>query len=788
MGHDERRDYVLLDGHILLIQSVHRFKVHFRGDTRESIQADDSFWYAAFPPKSQSESGNETPPPADQAKQTPRLSSEIDELTLEVMQRDRVQRVKARILSISTRSPELPGEKPNTDELIFLDTNGRGGMLRASANWAQLNSRYDCLLAANLHPNCPVDRHIFLRRWRAWSRFRGHSMEFNPFNTESVQLGDAINYTFVLPQGTGKWVRVVVRINMLPALNVVQTTIHRESQSHRDMLSDKDPVTFIFRPDIEDRNFHQVTKAFEGAEQQFPNRINKSAPHGFAFTSHTGTEFRMISEKGHFQSEPLWIYNHHYPLESSRGLEDHGDMFSPGYFTFDLEGGSSCTILTGTGEDLTQAEHRRNIPSPCEPDNPSLSMRIIQKKPYPVMLESRSLKEDLLKAMKQFIVQRGPGKTVIAGYPWFLDWGRDTLISARGMITAGFITEVEDMLLQFGLFAKNGTIPNMIQGEDASNRDTSDAPLWYILVCRELCECRHDIDFLKKAVDDTRTVLDVILEIARGYIEGTQNGITVEEETGLVYSPAHFTWMDTNYPAGTPREGYPVEIQALWFQALVFLFDVTDDTLWQKLAEQVKKSFSKLFWMEEHGYFADCIRADQTDSSSNGILEDALRPNQVLALLSGLADENQSRRALDAMMKLVVPGALRSIADSEVRTPLPIRNSEGCIINDPLNPFWPHYQGPEDSNRKPAYHNGTAWTWPFPMLCEAYAGIRGRKSDALNLLNSSMKYFYSGCIGQMPEILDGNSPHTARGCDAQAWSVTEWYRVLNILDRTDPNR
>jgi len=775
-GHDEHRDFVLLDGHMLLIQSAHRFKADFRGETRESVQAGGSLWYTVFPPKPHPESVEKIPP----------HPSKMDQLTLEVMQHNHVQRVKARILSISGVSPELSGEEPNTGDLIFLDTNGRGGMLRASAKWAQLNSRYDALLAANLHPNCPVDRHIFLRRWRAWSRFRGHSMEFSTFNTEKVRLGDAISYTFKLPQGTGKWARVEVRINMLHSLNIVQTTIHRASQNHRDMLADRDPVTFIFRPDIEDRNFHQVTKAFEGAEQQFPGRIADSAHNGFEFLSHTGTSFLMTTEKAHFQREPLWIYNHHYPLESSRGLEDHGDMFSPGYFSFDLTGGASCTILVGTKEDLARTEHRKGIQSTYGPDNASLNMKVIQKKPYPVMLESKSLKEDLLKAMNHFIVQRGTGKTVIAGYPWFLDWGRDTLISARGMITAGYIAEVEDMLLQFGLFAKSGTIPNMIQGEDASNRDTSDAPLWYILVCRELCEVRNNLDFLAKAVDDTRSVLDVMLEIARGYLAGTPNGITVEKETGLVYSPAHFTWMDTNYPAGTPREGYPVEIQALWFQALVFLFDVTDDTLWQKLAGQVKESFSKLFWMEERGYFADCIRIEKPQSAADGILEDALRPNQVLALLSGLADENQSRRALDAMMKLVVPGGLRSIADSEVRTPLPVRNREGHIINDPLNPFWPRYLGPEDSNRKPAYHNGTAWTWPFPMLCEAFAEIRGRKSDALNLLNSGMKYFYSGCIGHMPEILDGSSPHTPRGCDAQAWSVTEWYRVLNILDRTDP--
>src|SRR5205807_9279177 len=164
--------------------------------------------------------------------------------------------------------------------------------------------------------------------------------------------------------------------------------------------------------------------------------------------------------------------------------------------------------------------------------------------------------ERLLQAVRTFVVKRGGGKTVIAGYPWFLDWGRDTFICARGLLAAGLHEEVKQLLLTFGRFERDGTLPNTIFGEDASNRDTSDAPLWYALVAEEL---KTDLESLTPAPG--RTIRAVLESIALNYIKGTPNGIRMDPASGLIWSPSHFTWMDTNYPAGTPREGYPVEIQ-----------------------------------------------------------------------------------------------------------------------------------------------------------------------------------------------------------------------------------
>ena len=206
-------------------------------------------------------------------------------------------------------------------------------------------------------------------------------------------------------------------------------------------------------------------------------------------------------------------------------------------------------------------------------------------------------------------------KTVIAGYPWFLDWGRDTLICARGMISSGLEDEVAEILLAFAKFAKNGTLPNIIHGAEAGNRDTSDAPLWLFTACADFCEEFPLINLMEKKVPEKETcLLRVLEEIADAYISGTPNGIKMDEASGLIFSPPHFTWMDTNYPAGTPREGYPIEIQALWFAALNFLSEQTNKAKWSELAEKVKKSIEK-YYLRPEGWLSDCLPCKTRHSS-----------------------------------------------------------------------------------------------------------------------------------------------------------------------------
>jgi len=237
--------------------------------------------------------------------------------------------------------------------------------------------------------------------------------------------------------------------------------------------------------------------------------------------------------------------------------------------------------------------------------------------------------------------------------------------------------------------------------------------------------------------------------------------------------------MDTNYPAGTPRSGYPIEIQSLWFGALSFLFAKTADEKWEKLSTKVKKSVMKYFVREDIG-LSDCLHVNHFDSAKNAIADDAIRNNQLFAITLGLIDEHDLRvKILNATESLLIPGGIRSLADRTVNFALTVRGMEGQILNDPENPYWGYYAGDEDTRRKPAYHNGTAWSWTFPAYSEAYLITYGGggKKNAKAILSSSKIQLEQGCIGQIAEIFDGNAPHYERGCDAQAWGITELYRV-----------
>jgi glycogen debranching enzyme len=281
----------------------------------------------------------------------------------------------------------------------------------------------------------------------------------------------------------------------------------------------------------------------------------------------------------------------------------------------------------------------------------------------------------------------------------------------------------------------------------------------------------------------------VLTSIATHCIQGTPNGIRMDPASGLLFSPSHFTWMDTNYPAGTPREGYPVEIQALWIRLLrqLHVLGVRHGTeSWKHLADRALKSVLDLFWLEDRGWFGDVLLARHGQTAREATCDDSLRSNCCLLVSLGLVSGVRAQRCLEAVRRyLVVPGALRSLAPLPISVPLPIIGANGQLLNNPHEPYWGHYEGDEDTRRKPAYHNGTAWTWTFPIFCEAlaraWASSPAATAAAGAYLGSMAGLMNCGCLGHLPEIVDGDVPHSQRGCDAQAWSVTEALRVLRCL-------
>jgi glycogen debranching enzyme len=285
-------------------------------------------------------------------------------------------------------------------------------------------------------------------------------------------------------------------------------------------------------------------------------------------------------------------------------------------------------------------------------------------------------------------------------------------------------------------------------------------------------------------------VLEVLTSLGEHLRLGAPNGVRMDAASGLLWSPAHFTWMDTRYPMGTPREGYPVEIQALWLRLLHLLDRLgapSDGEPWAATAARAQASL-EAFWLENRGWFADVLLAGPGVGAREALPADHLRPNQLFLVSLGLVEGDRARRAVTACARhLLVPGALRSLAPLPVSVPLPVAAPSGALLNDPSRPYRGRYEGDEDTRRKPAYHNGTAWVWQLPLLCEAldlaWDGDPAARATAKAWLGSVAPLLDAGCLGQLPEILDGDAPHAPRGCDAQAWSASEALRVWELLAR-----
>jgi len=664
-------------------------------------------------------------------------------------------------------------EPKNLAEDLVLLTNGIGGMARLCVDLGHIRSKYDCALGANLNPTVPVDRHVFVKRLRVWVNADGFISPLNLKNLKAFAAGPPATWLFVAQAGNGRTVEIELQAGMVAGRNTTLFHFRRPGEltaSGRQLPVGAD-VRLTVRFDIEDRNFHSETKRNGGADYHFSSNTRALEPGpGFAFTPAPDRQLRVSASGGVYHPQPEWCENIPHPVEQTRGQTGSGDAYSPGWFELPLPKGSAVRLVaTAEINDAAAAEF---LPAPGAGTN----------------LVKDDWGSRLKLAAQAYVVRRDSGKTVIAGYPWFLDWGRDSLICARGLLAAGLKEEVKQLLLTFARFEDRGTLPNTIHGNDVSNRDTSDAPLWFGMVCETLAEAEPD--FYQTPVDDSRrTVADVLQSIAKYYLEGTPNGIHADPDSALIWSPSHFTWMDTNYPAGTPREGYPVEIQALWIRLLRQVARLSagpEQKKWTDLAEHALASVEKLFWLEKQGWFADVLLGGSRVIARDAVVSDALRSNGLLLVSLGLVTGERAKRSVAAAQKyLVVPGALRTLAPLPVTTPLPIYGNDAHRLNDPDHPYWPRYEGDEDTRRKPAYHNGTAWTWTFPIFCEALATAWEFAPEAVaaarSWLGSADALLEAGCLGQLPEILDGDAPHTQRGCDAQAWGVTESVRVWELL-------
>lgn len=466
-----------------------------------------------------------------------------------------------------------------------------------------------------------------------------------------------------------------------------------------------------------------------------------------------------------------------YDLEAKRGYDSRGVLWSPGYFTVPLTPGGSATLVAST-EPWTTVD--------ALPPREALRAELERREHLLCIAEppaKTGMGAELALAADQFLIvpagrveefarARAAGdevRTVIAGYHWFTDWGRDTMISLEGLtLTTGRKDEAGWILRTFAHYVRDGLIPNMFpEGEKEGLYHTADATLWFF----------HALDRYLKATNDRETlrlILPKLREIVARHREGTRFGIGVDPKDGLLRQGAkgyQLTWMDAKVDdwVVTPRRGKAVEINALWYNALCLLAEwaseegETEEANWVKgEATRVWQSFNQRFWFEAGGYLYDVIDGETGDDS-------ACRPNQLLAI-------SLKYPVLDEKYWKAVLG----VVTEQLLTPVGLRS---------LSPNHPDYKARYDGDlraRDAAYHQGTVWAWLIGPFIDTWLRVYPDDRDgARRFLEGFDSHLSDACIGSISEIFDAVAPFTPRGCVAQAWSVAE---VLRCWAKTSESR
>ena len=461
-----------------------------------------------------------------------------------------------------------------------------------------------------------------------------------------------------------------------------------------------------------------------------------------------------------------------YRVDRDRGSEHIQDLFSPGYFTADLSEGQQTALIASVEPwdmldfdcvDILQAEQQR-------------LEKLVSLAPA---LQMDSFAEQLELAADQFIVRPGArpeeqalaqasgteAKTIIAGYHWFGDWGRDTMISLEGLtLCTGRSQETRAILRTFARYVQDGLLPNLFpEGSRQALYHTADATLWYF----------HALDRYLSLTEDRDTLMQLyptMKEVIHHHRQGTRFNIGVDPKDGLLHAGApgyQLTWMDAKVDdwVVTPRRGKPVEIQALWYNALRLMAGWADQLgespdPWREMAEQAEASFHERYWFADGGYLYDVVDAQDGDDRS-------LRPNQIfsLSLRFPILRAERWRAVVDVVsLKLLTPFGLRTLS--------------------PDHPdYKPTYAG-DLRARDAAYHQGTVWPWLIGHYIDARLKVYHDKAEARGLLRAFAAHLHDAGIGTISEIFDAEPPFRPRGCIAQAWSVAEVLRAY-LLTRPE---
>lgn len=633
----------------------------------------------------------------------------------------------------------LCGKYAESSEREWLETNGRGGYAMGTVAGANTR-RYHGLFTVALDP--PVNR------FQAVNRLQ-ESLFIHDVRYEiSCQPYPGVVY----PQGYKHLEQF--RLDPFPIWTYAVADARLEKAFFLRYGEDTAVVLYHLvsgpevlleaRPLFSCRGHHGLAKE----DGRFENRLETS-PRGLRLAPIDGLAVHVASKEGTFSPDSFWYRNQEYVWEERRGMDRREDVFGPGAFQFRLKPGESAALVISTeerdsAEALSWGRQER-----------LLRHQVLERSPA-----RGPLSDSLVLAADQFLVSRGDGASVIAGYPWFEDWSRDAMVSLPGIcLAAGRAEDAARVLDVFSREVKDGLLPNRFTEGGPPEYNAVDAPLWFIWAAQKYFQTTKDADRLRRWLPALRAVVDA-------YQKGAPFGIRMDGD-GLIEFPASesaLTWMDARVGGRpvTPRSGKPVEIQALWYNALQFLTELGlkfNDVArgYEKLAAIARTSFNEKFWNESARYLYDRLEGRERDP--------AVRPNALLSisLPYEILEANRFQPVVEtAWRELYTTYGLRTLSP-----------------HDPA--YKGHYGGPP-AERDAAYHQGSVWPWlmgPFlTAFGKAYGPSDDTKAQLVKFLQPFLGHLEEAGLGTISELFEGDAPHAAQGCPAQAWSVAELLRVI----------
>lgn len=503
-------------------------------------------------------------------------------------------------------------------------------------------------------------------------------------------------------------------------------------------------IDMRLKPFLAYREIHQLSKANMNANTRY--EPIKNGIKSKLYPDFPGLRMQ-ISKENEFIAAPDWYYNVEYTREQKRGYDYREDLFVPGYFEFKMKKGESI-VFSASIEDISPEGLKRSFTNTVNARSPR-----------------DSFKNCLKYSASQFIIKNGKDTEIVAGYPWFGRWGRDTFISLPGITLCANrdVKACKDVLDTMSREIKNGLFPNIGKNTDAAY-NSADAPMWYFWAIMQYeKEADKKINVWKEYGDKMNMILEAYRNGANPSIKMHDNGLIFVREAGKA-----LTWMDAVVEGRpvTPRSGYQVEINALWYNAICYCLDLANKNKdvdfikkWSDMPEKISKSFIDTFWIENSGYLADYV----DESGKN----DFIRPNQIIACsldYSPITDDMKNSVIKVVKSNLLTPKGLRTLS--------------------PRNKLYKGIYEGNQRERDEAYHQGTVWPWLLGHYIEANIKLKGQQglSRAKEIIMGFEEDMTNYGLCSIAEIYDGNPPHISAGTISQAWSVGEVLRSLKLIE------